>query len=164
MLEQEPLAKFLILKATNVGNDIFTRLTANYTHLPIRIINNNTCDFLAISSFAWVCSGTATLETAILEIPMLIVYKTSFPTWFISKQLIKLPYIGLVNVVAGEKIVPEFIQYRATAQNITNCTRTFLKNSEDKKLLIEKLRQVKTTLGQTKANLETARVICEFIN
>ena len=65
-----------------------------------------------------VASGTATLECALLERPMVIVYKTSWPTYFLSRLLIRIPHIGLVNVVAGRKVVPELIQSKANPARI----------------------------------------------
>ena len=60
-----------------------------------------------------VASGTATLETALLSVPMAIVYKVALFTYLITRSVIRIPYIRLVNVVAQDKIVPEFIQYQA---------------------------------------------------
>jgi len=71
------------------------------------------------SKFAVVCSGTATLEIALLKVPQVIVYKTGFLNYHIAKRLIKVPYIGLPNLIAGEQIVPELIQKACTAENIS---------------------------------------------
>jgi len=73
----------------------------------------NCCDV------ALAASGTATLELAILNTPMVIVYKSAFLTWFIARCLIKIPYIGMVNIVAGKHVAAEFIQFAATAENIS---------------------------------------------
>ncbi|MFH1459822.1 MAG: lipid-A-disaccharide synthase [Candidatus Omnitrophota bacterium] len=155
---------FLLFKAANIPDDLVEKLLSNYQHLNLKIIKKNRHEILSICSFAWVCSGTATLETAILNTPMLIVYKTSFLTWAISKCLIKLPYIGLVNIVVGEKIVPEFVQYQATAENICNFTQNwFRQDQKDKQILKQKLSTVKQKLGSLNANKNTAQIITNLI-
>ena len=68
---------------------------------------------------AIVTSGTATLETALLGIPMVIVYKASASTYHIVKRIIKIPYIGLCNIVAGQAIVKELIQHAANPKAIS---------------------------------------------
>ncbi|NVM01288.1 MAG: hypothetical protein HWN67_03065 [Candidatus Helarchaeota archaeon] len=67
-----------------------------------------------------VASGTATLEAAIFETPMIIVYKVSPITYFFAKLLVKIPNIGLVNIIAKEKIIPEIIQRRSLAEDIAH--------------------------------------------
>ncbi len=80
----------------------------------IRLIKGWTYEVMANADFALVTSGTATLETACFETPMFIVYKTSWLTYLIGRAVIQLKHIGLVNIVAGETIAPEFIQHRAS--------------------------------------------------
>lgn len=81
----------------------------------IHLVKGATYDVMAHSTFALVTSGTATLETACFGTPMIVVYKTSWLTYLIGRLLVRIKAIGLVNIVAGRKIVPEFIQHRATA-------------------------------------------------
>ena len=92
---------------------------------------------------AMVASGTATLETALLKKPMVIIYKTSWLTYAIAKSVIKIPYIGLVNIVAGKKIVEELIQNDANAANIANALESALYDHH----IIDELTAVKTSLG-----------------
>src|SRR4030042_1145131 len=99
--------QFLILRSEAVKEDLFHKILVRYK-LPIRLVSGRTYDGLAASNFALVASGTATLETAILGIPMVILSKVSLPTWLYLKMQIKIPYIGLVNVVKGEKFIAEF--------------------------------------------------------
>ncbi len=69
--------------------------------------------------FLLACSGTATLENALLGVPMLVAYKMFYPTYLIARAVIKVPYISLVNILAGKALVKEFIQGQA---NVTTCT------------------------------------------
>jgi lipid-A-disaccharide synthase len=163
--QQMPEIKFILIKAANIKTATMETYLKNYQHLPIKVISEHSYDFLSICSYAWVCSGTATLETAILGIPMLITYKTSFFTWFISKLLIKLPYIGLVNVVANKKIVPEFIQGQSNKNNITDCTINFLnKDPAFQQHQKQNLLTVKYKLGTGQVNKNAAQAILKIIN
>jgi len=126
---------------------------------------NNNYDALKISNFAWVCSGTATLETAILGVPMIIIYKTSFITWCLSKLLIKLPNIGLVNIVSGKKIVPELIQYEARPQNIMRITENLVfHNKAGINKIKDELLLVKNKLSSKNANKTSSEIILQIIN
>jgi len=65
-----------------------------------------------------VASGTATLETALMETPMVILYKVSSPSYYVGKMIIDISHIGLVNIIAGKTIVPELIQDEANPESI----------------------------------------------
>ncbi|MBI4845357.1 MAG: lipid-A-disaccharide synthase [Candidatus Omnitrophica bacterium] len=164
LYKKMPQAKFIILKASNIKNELIKNLIRQYLDLPLTVIENDTYEYLHISSFAWVCSGTATLETAIINTPMLIVYKTSLLTWLISRLLIKLPFIGLVNIVAQRKIVPEFIQFQAKKKPITEKTIQILQNKQELLKIKGKLLVVKEKLGNKQASKSAAQIILSFIN
>jgi len=165
LFQQIPDIKFFLIKAANIKDETIEKYLNNCKHLPIDIIKEQSYDFISICSYAWVCSGTATLETAIIGIPMLITYKTSFFTWFISKILIKLPYIGLVNIVAQKKIVPEFIQGQSNQSNIVNCTINFLnKDSAFHEAQKQKLLDVKNKLGSGHINHNAAQAIIKTLS
>jgi len=84
----------------------------------IAVVSGPLCTLLDRADCAIVTSGTATLETALLGIPHIIAYHTSAISHAIAKKLIKVPYIGLPNIIAAEEIVPECIQEGAEAANL----------------------------------------------
>lgn len=93
------------------------------THLipqNVRIIYDDVYRVLNMARAAFVCSGTATLETALFQIPQAIVYKSSALSYFLGKKLVKLSAIGMPNLIAGKKFLPEFIQADAQARNLCN--------------------------------------------
>jgi lipid-A-disaccharide synthase len=108
---------------------------------------------------AMVASGTATLETALLKKPMVIIYKTSWLTYTLAKLVIKIPYIGLVNVVAGKKIVEELIQNEANPSRIANAIQAALHDQQIK----DELAAVRISLGTSGASLRAAHVILDKI-
>ncbi len=146
--------------------DLITHLLREYKVYDcenIKVINAQVHETMAYSDLALVASGTATLETACFETPMIIVYKVNFITAFLARMLIKIPYIGLVNVVAGEKIVPEFLQNDAKPDKIAE---TAVRYITDETYLAEKklvLRSVHKKLGQPGAVSRAAQVIVDFL-
>lgn len=152
--------QFIILRSQTVKEEIFRSLLPQ-SDLTIRLISDMTYDGLNASDFAIVASGTATLETAILEVPMVIVYKVSFLTWLIIRSLIKIPYIGLVNVVRQRKFIKEFIQYDARPKKIAEYVTKILKNPVGLNDLKEELRKVRACLGEKGASEKAAKIIVE---
>ena len=75
-----------------------------------------------------VCSGTATLESAFFGLPMLVAYKVSWLTWVVGKMLVKLPHIGMPNVLAGREIVPELLQGSASPERLASVVGGLLDN------------------------------------
>jgi lipid-A-disaccharide synthase len=154
--------QFLILRAPSVKEEIFVRLLKSYG-LPIKVISNQTYNAIAASDFSLVCSGTATLETAILATPMVILYKVSFLTWLLVRWLIKIPYIGLVNVVKGRKLVEEFIQFDAEPEKICDYVIPLLQDKEKLKSLKNELLAIKPLLGQAGASHRAAQAVVDLL-
>ena len=102
----------------------------------------NTCDALIIAS------GSATLEAGIIGCPMVIIYKLNPLTYWLALMLINTPYYGLINIVAGESVVPELIQSKANAENIAAEILKFLKNPEYYQEVQNRLLLVRKKLGR----------------
>ena len=116
-----------------------------------------------IMDFALVASGTATLENACLNVPMIIMYKVSGVTYFLAKRLINVPYIGLVNIIAEEKIVPEFIQKEIDSEEIIKVALTWLKSPQVLLEIKDKLQIVKEKLGKPGASRKAAKEIQKLL-
>jgi lipid-A-disaccharide synthase len=128
----------------------------------VHLVNDASYDVMGNADFALVTSGTATLETALFETPMVVVYKTSWPTYLLGRLLIRIRNIGLVNIVAGKQIVPEFIQHRASASNLARVVLKYLRDAPALSLMKEELRNVKGRLGQPGASARVAQRILEM--
>lgn len=152
--------QFVVSKSSILPENLFSPYLKPYplnlTPIP------NSYDCIEIADFVLVASGTATLETAILGKPMAIIYKTSFFTWLIAKLQIKIPYIGLVNVVADKKIVPEFIQYGARPKRIVPKVVDLL-NSPARESIKENLIKVRENLGKPGAAERAAKIILSLL-
>lgn len=157
-----PQIQFALLKAPQLSKEYYES-KIKIPGIPVTLCANQTCDFLNLCDFVLVASGTATLETAIMQRPMLIVYKVSFLNWLIAKQLIRLPYIGLVNVVAGRKIVQEFVQFQAQPRLIAQAALGILENREKLVQMQDELKKVRESLGTPGASQRAAEIILDFV-
>jgi lipid-A-disaccharide synthase len=117
-----------------------------------------------IADLVIVSSGSATLEVAIMEKPMVIVYKTSFLTWLLARNLIKIPDIGLVNIVARQRIVPELVQFKVTPKNIAGEAFEILNNHKRIYEIKENLKKVNDKLGEKGAAFRAAHIIQKYIS
>jgi lipid-A-disaccharide synthase len=113
----------------------------------VEIIENLTYDLIKHSDILLVTSGTATLESAILGTPFVVLYKTSLWTYLFAKSLVSIPNIALANVVAGKRIVPEYIQNRAVPKDIAEEMYDILSNKQRYKTIQNELSLVKEKIG-----------------
>ncbi len=121
-------------------------------------------DTLTACDLALVASGTATVETAILGIPMVLVYRASAITYWVGKRVIKVPFLGLVNLVAGEQVIPELIQDDVTPDGLAREALEILEVGQKRENMIEKLGKVKEKLGRGGASERTARIALDMLN
>ncbi len=157
-----PQAQFIIAKAPNLNKQIYLDECKKF-NLDLKIIDGLTYDCLNIAQASIVCSGTATLEAAITQKPFVIVYKTNILNYLLYRPQIKIPYIGMVNIVAGRKIVPEFIQFGAQPKKIAASVLGFLQESGYAARLNQDLLRVKNSLGEPGAAARAAKIILDFI-
>ncbi|HLF14103.1 MAG TPA: lipid-A-disaccharide synthase [Bacteroidota bacterium] len=126
---------------------------------PVRLLQNVTHDIMRNSDLAVVTSGTATLETGYFGTPMIVVYRTSWPTYLIGRLLIRVKNIGLVNIVAGRRIVPELIQCRVTPQRIALEAERMLGDEPARKTMSADLGIIRERLGKPGASKRVAEAI-----
>lgn len=133
------------------------------TDFPYKLIDDRTYDCIEVADLVIAASGSATLETAILEKPMIITYKVSPLTGIFFLLFVHIPNIGLVNIVAGKKIMPELLQYSATAGNISREAVDILTNQPRLNQMKAELRKVKEILGPPGASQRAAFSISQFL-
>lgn len=131
--------------------------------IPIRVISGRTYDVIACSDLAIVASGTATLEVALLKVPMIIVYKVSLLSYVIGRLIVDVKNIGLVNILAGKTIVPELIQGEASGEHIAREALSILNNGERKQEMIKALAELREKLGESGASARTARLALDML-
>ena len=131
--------------------------------MEIKLIQGNIYGALAACDLALVASGTVTLETAILGIPMIIAYRVSPISYWIGKRVVNVPFIGLVNLVAGKGVVPELIQNEVTPHRFAEEADAILKDGLTRENMIKNLGLVKERLGQGGASEKTAKIAIEMM-
>jgi lipid-A-disaccharide synthase len=113
----------------------------------VRIVRENRYAAMKACDLLIVASGTSTLECAILGVPLLIVYRVSPISWQLGKVLVRVPYYGLVNWIAGKKIVPEFMQDRMNSDELLKASLPILTNNNEALQMKEKLKKIVDSLG-----------------
>ena len=128
----------------------------------IKLIQQQTREALAASDAAAIASGTATLEAALLETPMVVVYKESAINWHTLGRLIKVPHFGLVNLVAGKEIAKELMQDQLLGENLAHEIMKLLE-PETNKAVRASLRDVAHKLGDAGASQRAAELIVKYL-
>lgn len=127
----------------------------------IPILLGRTYDIMDASDLILTSSGTATLETACFGTPMVVIYKMNWLTYLFIRQMITIPYIAMVNVISGKKVVPEFIQFAANAKNVVKSAIGIL---EDPSEIRQELAKVRQKLGGPGVVRRAAEKVCEVIS
>ena len=158
-----PNAEFIISRIKELDQNLYDKIVRR-SKIKVHSLENKPYEVMDIADLVIVSSGSATLEVAIMEKPMVVIYKTSFLTWLIAKNLIKIRDIGLVNIVAGQRIVPELMQFDVTPENIAKESLAILNDHKKIHEIKESLRKVKSKLGETGASSRAAHAIHKFLN
>lgn len=127
------------------------------------VMSGQSLTLLNRCTMAIVASGTATLECAMAGLPMLVIYRTSWFTYWLGRMLVKLPYLSMVNVLAGEKVVPEFLQGSATPEQLTTAALQILRNPRGTEKMAQRIREVASKLGGPGAAERAAEQVEEAI-
>jgi len=150
------------------GPEMRQQLEEAWARLPtsgvsLDIVSGQSLTLLNRCTMAIVASGTATLECAMAGLPMLVIYRTSWFTYLLGRMLVKLPYLSMVNVLAGEKVVPEFLQGAATSERLTTATLQILRNPRGTEKMARRIREVAAKLGGPGAAERAAEEVEEAI-
>jgi lipid-A-disaccharide synthase len=152
--------EFVIAQAPNLAANEYQSMIQNYPN--VQLVQNNTYGILMQSHAALVTSGTATLETALFEVPQVVCYIGNKISYAIGKQLIKVPYISLVNLIANKKIVAELIQSELTESNILLELKKIL-DANIRNEMLQNYNSLHSLIGNQNASALTAKIIHESL-
>jgi len=163
VLDKLPSAQFVLALASRRTREEAERLVASHASgavlAPhIRIVRDEAREALAASDAAAVCSGTATLEAAVLNTPLVVVYKESALNWHTLGRLIDVEHFGLVNLVAGERVAPELMQNDLTGASLARELLSLL-DAERNARTRERLREATARLGRGGASARAADAV-----
>ncbi|MFH1076461.1 MAG: lipid-A-disaccharide synthase [Pseudomonadota bacterium] len=132
--------------------------------LNITISQGNVYDVLRSAALVIAASGTVTLEAALFSVPMVIVYKMSWFSHWLAQILIKVKHFGLVNLIAGEEVVPELLQDEVSAENIAAHVLRVLSNKRERLEIYKKLIGIRSKLGSPGASARAADVALRLMD
>ncbi len=158
ILKQRPSTRFEAAAANQAHAD-WMRHLAKESGVPINIRTGTAHSLMQRACAGIVCSGTATLEAACFELPYCLVYKTAWLTFEIGRRMITIPFLGIVNVLAGKSVVREFIQHFATPKALAAEALRLLDSSKDRQELVSNLRSAVASLGEDGAASRAAQAI-----
>jgi lipid-A-disaccharide synthase len=151
--------RFVIAAVSNLPKAFYLP----YEMKGISVVYDKTYDLLLHSQAAVVASGTATLETGLLDIPQVVCYKTSAITYAIGKQLVKVDFISLVNLIAGKQVVRELLQKDFTAEKIKEELNNILYKKFYRDQMLQGYKEVKSILGAPGASEKTAKLMVKYL-
>lgn len=129
ILAAVPSVKFVVPLVNQGMRALFEREAARIGNMDFLILDGRSHDAIAASDVVLVASGTATLETALLQRPMVITYRMPRMSWWMMNSRRYQPYVGLPNILAGEFVVPEFLQDNATPRNLATAVVDLLNDA-----------------------------------
>ncbi|MDD5067150.1 MAG: hypothetical protein PHF84_08900 [bacterium] len=139
---------FNINKAKTIDLSLLKGIMAGIPLKNLLVVSDRTYDLLAVSHAGLAVSGTVTLETMLFQLPILVMYKVHPLTYFIFKSLARVPFISLPNLIAGQRVVREFIQDKSTPENVLREAEQIIFNQAYRKKMVQQLAGIKKKLGQ----------------
>lgn len=156
-----PDYQFVIAGAPAISENVYKP----YLSVNCRMVSGQTYQLLAHAHAAIVCSGTATLETALFNVPQVCGYKANTLSYFIARMLVNIKFISLVNLCMNRKVITELIQYDWNVSRVYDELKKILDSaSAERKQMITDYRELKTLLGDTGASDRSADAIIQFLS
>ena len=150
--------EFIISKSRAIKHQLFMSYI-DLSKIKVKIIDGHNYEMMKYSDFLTVTSGTATLEAAYLQTPLIVIYKAAKISYEIAKKLVRIKYIGLPNIIAEKEIVPELIQENADPIIIYNKIKYYLDNEDAMNEIKENLLEIKELLTDLKPSQKVADLI-----
>ncbi len=157
--EHFPAYQFIIAGAPSIDKDFYEKYTAQSN---VKLIYDQTYALLSHANAALVTSGTATLETALFNVPQVVSYKTSAVTYHIGKFIVDVKYFSLVNIIMDKEVVKELLQFNL-AEEMKNELERILFDITYRNQMLENYKIMRKKLGSPGASARTARLIYEYL-
>ncbi len=155
-----PDYQFVIAGVTNLPQNLYDTFLKTKD---VSVVYDDAYNLLSVATSAIVTSGTATLETALFNVPQVVCYKSGRVSYEIAKRLIRVPYISLVNLIAEKKIVKELIQNELTVKNLVEEVEKTLPNHSKRKLILEGYQDLHSRMGEAGASDHAAKLMVAYL-
>ena len=160
-----PTAQFVIARAPHLDDDLFARADCPVgRNSPIRVVHGDTDSVLASADVALTASGTATIQAALHDTPMVVVYRMSPVTYQLARRLVRVPSIAMANLIAGEPIVPELVQDAFTPDAVAREAIAMLTDPGRSARIRDGLARVRERLGGPGASRRAADAILRLVS
>ncbi len=153
--------QFVIPLAKTIEREVVTAMTGDAPN--VKLIEGNTYNAINAADLAVVASGTATLETAIIGTPLIVCYRASALNWKLFTPFIKVPFVGMPNLIAGRVVAPELLQDQLNGNSLSREMQAMLNDQERLGKARLDLQEVRAKLGEAKASARAAKVIIESL-
>lgn len=160
LVSEFPEYNFAVAGVDNMPPELYNGIA---DHRNVKLIIGKTYDLLSHAHAAVVTSGTATLETALFNVPQVVCYKTSTISYSIAKSLIKVDYISLVNLIAGKKVVEELIQAEMNPTAVRTALSKVVSPSPERHKMLEDYKVLREIMGNEKASQNAARLMVKYL-
>ncbi len=161
LVKDFPEHQFIVAAAPGVQPELYQKIIGKH---PVRVVYNQMHNLLRFSTAALVTSGTATLETALMEVPQAVCYKGSAFSYYIARSIIKIKYISLVNLIMDRLIVREFIQFGLKEENLREELISILYDKNYRKRMMANYKLLKEKLGGQGASANAANLMISYLN
>lgn len=156
---QQPELRFETAAASSKVEALMREILQRYPETGIAVRLRGSHELMQQAAVGMVASGTATMEAAFFEMPFSILYRVAPLTWEVGKRLVKVPFLGMVNILAGRELVKEFLQQAAQAPDVAREVRSLLEDDAKREAQLQGLREVIRGLGEGGAGMRAAEAI-----
>lgn len=154
--------QFIIPVAPNIDISKYSEYLDKLRDEGVIIKKENAVNVLSISDMAVIASGTATLQAAFLEVPMVVIYKLSPLTFFMGKLIVDVKYISIINLISDREVVKELLQSKAGAKNIIHELKQIMSDKKHRGEMIKYFKTVKDIFAGKKPSQRVAEIIYEM--
>jgi lipid-A-disaccharide synthase len=158
--QRRPDLQIALAVAPSLDPSLFDRELAG---LPIARVAGHTHSVLSASSAGIVASGTATVEAALMDLPMVVVYRVSPLTYALGRPFVRVPHYAMANLLAGREVVKELIQGDFRPEAVVAEVLALLEDSDRRELMREGLAGIRTRLGPPGASTRAAEVVARLL-
>jgi lipid-A-disaccharide synthase len=155
---RDPKTQFILAQASTIQDNLLRSLLRD-SPVSVTVIKEQASEVMAVADLVLVASGTATLQAAVVGTPMVLLYRTTVFTYWLAWLLIRVKWIGLVNLVANRSVVPELIQSEATSQRLYEEAVRILDDQAVYDDMKQNLKKVRAALGEPGASMRAAEVV-----
>ncbi len=155
-----PQYQFVVAGVSNLPRDLYDHLLADQ---PLPLVFDATYDLLINAEAALVTSGTATLETALLDVPQVVCYRTSWLTYEVGKRVVRVPFFSLVNLVAGREVVTELLQGQLTEERLVSELKRLTGDTEARRRQLAGYAEIRQKMGEAGASERAGKLMVQYL-